>query len=421
MDHQILTPKVLHPKYGNFVTILSIDGGGIRGMIPGVILATLESELQKLDGKDARLADYFDVISGTSTGGLITAMLTAPGKDNRPLYAADEIVQFYYEHCPKIFPQSKYDLKTTLLFAVMAFHKCRGIFSAIINGMQDLVSPKYDGKYLHELLKKLLGTTKLHDTLTNVVIPTFDIKKLQPIIFSTYTAEDHKVLDANLSDICISTSAAPTYLPAHHFTNKDENGKNEEFHLIDGGVCANNPSLVAISEVTKMILKHDPKFSTFASEDFRFLLISLGTGSNRTEKKYDAKTCAMWGPVSWIFYNGSTPITDVFMEASSDMVDYHNTLVFEAFRSKDNLLRIEDETLHGDLASVDKSTPENLRDLENTGKNLLKKPVSRLNLGTGLHEPIPNAGTNEDAIKRFAKLLSDERKLRKSNANVAGK
>lgn len=100
-------------------------------------------------------------------------------------------------------------------------------------------------------------------------------------------------------------------------------------------------SLVAISEVTKTILKHDPKFSTFASEDFRFLLISIGTGSNRGEKKYDAKTCALWGPISWIFYNGSTPITDVFMEASSDMVSYHNTLVFEAFRSKDNFLRIE--------------------------------------------------------------------------------
>ncbi|KAI4321534.1 hypothetical protein MLD38_034902 [Melastoma candidum] len=53
------------PTYGNLITILSIDGGGIRGIIPGTILAFLESELQKLDGEDARLADYFDVISGT--------------------------------------------------------------------------------------------------------------------------------------------------------------------------------------------------------------------------------------------------------------------------------------------------------------------------------------------------------------------
>lgn len=64
--------------------------------------------MQKLDGEDARLADYFDVIAGTSTGGLVTAMLTAPDENNRPLFAAKDINDFYLEHCPKIFPQDRY-------------------------------------------------------------------------------------------------------------------------------------------------------------------------------------------------------------------------------------------------------------------------------------------------------------------------
>jgi patatin-like phospholipase/acyl hydrolase len=63
---------------------------------------------QELDGEDARLADYFDVIGGTSTGGLITPMLTAPNEStNRPLFAAKDIKPFYLEHCPKIFPQHR--------------------------------------------------------------------------------------------------------------------------------------------------------------------------------------------------------------------------------------------------------------------------------------------------------------------------
>ena len=80
---------------GQRVTVLTIDGGGIRGLIPGTILAFLE----------ARLADYFDCIAGTSTGGLITSMITTPGEDKRPLFAARDINRFYFDNCPRIFPQ----------------------------------------------------------------------------------------------------------------------------------------------------------------------------------------------------------------------------------------------------------------------------------------------------------------------------
>lgn len=63
--------------------------------------------LQKLDGEDARIADYFDVIAGTSTGGLVTAMLAAPNENDRPLFAAKDIKDFYLQHGPKIFPQDR--------------------------------------------------------------------------------------------------------------------------------------------------------------------------------------------------------------------------------------------------------------------------------------------------------------------------
>jgi len=98
------TPKSPPPAYGSIVTVLSIDGGGVRGIIPGTILAFLEAKLQELDGPDVRIADYFDIVAGTSTGGLVTAMLTAPDKEGRPLFAAKDINDFYLRHSPKIFP-----------------------------------------------------------------------------------------------------------------------------------------------------------------------------------------------------------------------------------------------------------------------------------------------------------------------------
>ncbi|KAJ9670776.1 hypothetical protein PVL29_026981 [Vitis rotundifolia] len=394
--------QIKPPAQGNLITILSIDGGGVRGIIPGIILAFLESELQKLDGEDARLADYFDVIAGTSTGGLITAMLTAPNQENRPLYAASGIKPFYLENCPKIFPPRS------------------GICGTIVNLFKVLTGPKYDGKYLHNLLKNELGDKRLHRTLTNVVIPTFDIKKLQPTIFSSYKVAISPALDAKLSDICIGTSAAPTYLPAHYFENQDDQENKEEFNLIDGGVAANNPTLVAISEVTKQVFNKNPDFFPIKPMDYgRFLVISVGTGSSKEEYKYTAKMAAKWGVLGWLYDNGSTPLITSFSQASADMVDFHNCVVFEALHSEENYLRIDDDTLKGTVASVDVATKKNLDSLVKVGEEMLKKPVSRVNLETGKYEPIKNGGTNEEALIRFAKLLSDEKRFRESSAQQA--
>ncbi|KAG1342273.1 Patatin-like protein 2 [Cocos nucifera] len=380
------------PSKGSLVTVLSIDGGGVRGIIPGTILAFLESKLQDLDGGDARIADYFDVIAGTSTGGLVTAMLTAPNKNNRPLFAAKDITKFYIENCPKIFPQKS----------------CMPIIELIVI----VTGPKYDGKYLQSIIRELLGETRLHQALTNIVIPTFDIKLLQPTIFSTFEARHAPLKDALLSDVCISTSAAPTYLPAHYFETKDANGNTRSFNLVDGGVAANNPTLAAMSQVTTEIFNKNEDFFPIKSVDYgNFLVISLGTGSAKIEEKFSAQEAARWGVLGWLYNNGATPLIDIFTQASADMVDIHASVVFRALHSGGNYLRIHDDNLIGNASSVDMSTNENLLKLVQIGKDLLKKRVSRVNLETGLSEEVSGEVTNEEALTRFAKLLSHERRL----------
>ncbi|MBA0793830.1 hypothetical protein Gohar_018213 [Gossypium harknessii] len=374
------------------VTVLSIDGGGIRGIIPSVLLASLESKLQELDGPNARIADYFDIVAGTSTGGLIATMLTAPNKDNgrQPLYEAKDITKFYLEHSPKIFPQD----------------------SSINNTS---TGPKYDGKYLRSLINQLLGDITLKQALTNLVLPTFDIKLLQPVIFSTNDAKVNDWKNAKLYDACIGTSAAPTLLPAHHFETKGSDGKTHSFDLIDGGVAANNPTLIAISHVWMESFKQNAKFNDIEPMDNkRMLVLSLGTGiASMDAPKYDAVTANNWGMRDWIFLNGNTPLLDACGQASSDMVDFHVSALFRTSRCKENYLRIQDDSLTGAASTADIATEENLQKLVEIGNELLKKPVSKLNFETGRLEEDEGL-TNEEALAKFAIRLHEQRCCRPS-------
>ncbi|KAF3675257.1 Patatin-like protein 3 [Capsicum annuum] len=194
-----------------------------------------------------------------------------------------------------------------------------------------LIGPKYDGKYLHEIVKEKLKNTCLSNTITNVVIPTFDIISHSKKNNNNYL-ETWACYDAKLSDVCISTSAAPTYLPAHSFKVEDSKGNVREHNLIDGIVAANNPGLVAIAEVSKEIFKNNPEFFPIKPTDYgRFLVISIGTGAAKCEQKYNSSLAAKWGIVDWLFHKGSTPLIEVFSQSSADMVDYHNSVFFKLF------------------------------------------------------------------------------------------
>lgn len=234
------------------------------------------------------------------------------------------------------------------------------------------MGPKYDGKALHEQIKlNLPENIKVSDTLANIVVPTFDVKKMKPVIFSTFEAENEAHKNAVLADVCIGTSAAPTYFPPVSFTTEDADGNPHEFHLIDGGVVANNPTMAAMSMLNKETLRlrqnpddshTHPRNNTRAamlalssqalrenkgkehvqSIDYKsFVIISIGTGSAKRTKEFSAEDRAKWGQYQWITNSDGASIIDVFSQASVDMVDIHATVRFQDIGCEKNYLRIQ--------------------------------------------------------------------------------
>jgi len=226
--------------------------------------------------------------------------------------------------------------------------------------------------------------------------------------------------NALLSDVCISTSAAPTYLPGHHFETKDKNGKTRAFNLIDGGVAANNPTMLAMTDVSKQILLGNQDFFPIKPADYgKFMVLSLGTGSAKVEEKFDAVASSKWGILGWLYNQGATPLIDSFSQASADLVDIQASVLFQALRCEKRYLRIQDDELKGDTSSVDVSTPENLNRLVDVGKALLKRSVCRVDVETGKTVPDDNRGTNEEELVSFARMLSQERKVRLQKKGVS--
>lgn len=97
-----------------------------------------------------------------------------------------------------------------------------------------------------------------------------------------------------------------------------------------------------MGEVTKEIIGQSLDFFAIKPMDYRrFLVISLGTGSQKFQRKHDASEAAKWGVLGWLSSKGGSPLVDAFMQASTDMVDFHLSAVFQALHLEANYLRIQ--------------------------------------------------------------------------------
>lgn len=325
-------------------TILSIDGGGIRGLIPAKVLAVLELELQKTN-PEKKLYEHFDLICGTSTGAIlaIAIALDIPAK---------ELVKFYQENAKTIFP--KWYLK---IFP----RKSRAIITSI-----------YSNKKLRMKLKEVYseangGTPPIMDDLkTNICIPVFNGNDGQVNVLKTRHHPEY-IRDYKLPahEVALSSASAPIYFPPHTFSFSNKYGSGINVNMIDGGIFANNPALIGVLEAVEKL-----------GQDFSNIrLLSLGTGKGKHIIKSGWRPKDIW---YWLF--PKPRLLDIILDSQAQITEHYIAFLKRIATKQNNdfeYLRIQYD-LGGDTIDLNASGKNDLRRLEAIGDELAKNNIHNI-------------------------------------------
>ncbi len=298
--------------------ILSLDGGGIRGIIPALVL----SEMEKQTGK--AIADSFDLIAGTSTGGILALGLSKQ-KDGKIQYSANDLANLYFDKGKDIFSRS---------------------FWKGVSSVAGITDEKYSQEGIESVLKSYFEEDKISNSKTNTLISSYDIENREPLFFKSWEDEWK---DIPIRLISRATSAAPTYFEPAYF---DINGTKRA--LIDGGVFINNPAMSAYVEATKLF-----------PEETDFMVVSIGTGE--LIRKIPYQEAKNWGKIEWL-----SPLLSCMFDGVSDAVNYQlNELLDDKyFRFQTRLTTASDD--------MDIVTASNFDALRKEAKILIKNHKTKI-------------------------------------------
>lgn len=320
--------------------ILTLDGGGMAGLMSCIMLAEIEHRTGK------PLSETFDMIAGTSTGAIVALGLACPAQ-----YTAQQLVGFYEYEGPRIFKRS--------------FWHYFG-----------LLDQKYPHDILEEVLKQYFGTTvkdyrsinsppprefkekylamMLSDTKTEVLVPTYNITTGRPQVFKTHTTDNHEN-DIALWRLARAASAAPTFFEPYC---------SGDGALVDGGVVANNPAMCAYAEARRL----------WGPEE-ELVMVSVGTGEKTVEVACD--TARGWGLLGW-----ARQLAPVFLDGGVNIADYQ--LQWMDTRRGMQYYRLQPEP-HPDypLGSMDDASEENIQNLKTAANIYIQKNMQLLNLVEG--------------------------------------
>ena len=328
---------------------MSIDGGGIRGIIPAQFLAELEDSLFRSRGMsysgDERLCDYFDMIAGTSTGGIIAIGLALGLK-------ASEILNLYIQHGNKIFPSTR-----------------QVWYTKLANFLRR--KPFFNRTDLESLLKEIYGDDenghpkRLGHCRTRVLIQAYNQKERKITVFKTpHHITYNRDYQIPAYHIALSTAAAPAYFYPHSFEYK-HSGSNLSVSycsMVDGGLVANNPAFMALMEArTKLHIPLE-----------EISLLSVGTGSSlKTIPDKDTKI----HPIFWTNPLKGPMIYEIMAEAQADNISNQLNLLHSQCENHDSESRFHYVRLQ---PSLEGTTPINLDSTSSRNFDRMKSSGSRL-------------------------------------------
>jgi patatin-like phospholipase/acyl hydrolase len=298
--------------------ILSFDGGGIRGVLSARILQEVERQIKEKTGK--ALPEYFDMIAGTSTGSILTAGV-AKG------LTSTEIIQIYKDSGESIFPSK---IRVPFL-------------TALKEGVVPGKGYKYSHEGLENALREVLGDTPISKIESPIIlILAYDTLYRNTTFFTNCHPElGERWFDPiPLWKICVCSSSAPTYFPPYQLESQKEIGQ-WFFPHIDGGVCANNPSLAAISQALSISQSKDvpeevkQKYNLNNVQLQDISLLSIGTGQSGNPFTYEEVK-------GWSVLRLVSHLVDIFMEPKGEIDSRICQLLMGGLES-DRYLRLQFE------------------------------------------------------------------------------
>ena len=300
--------------------ILAIDGGGIRGIIPAQLLSLIEKEVGRPIG------ELFDCIAGTSIGGILALALA----QENPRRSAVEACHFLEHHGATIFERTQAER---------------------VQSLDGLRAPKYSNQNLSHAVEEAFQSSMLHDSITDLVITSYDLSSGKPMIFSTFRGQ--KTSSYKMQDVALATSAAPVYFPSYPLNN---------LNLVDGGLVANNPSLLALIQAKKAI---DPRRDIF--------ILSLGTGE-RALKSIPASQSMRYGMIQWV------PLLFDLIFNSMHAVQLQGLKhIQETSSTAISFLRLQPELLTKEQELLDNGSSKNIRDLKKIATTHFHKHHAQIN------------------------------------------